>query len=35
LEKLHLETRTSVCVWCLERRLGTDGRARPRRKPSR
>jgi DNA-binding NarL/FixJ family response regulator len=34
LEKLQLETRTSVCVWCLERRLSAAGRARARRKSS-
>ena len=25
LEKLHLETRTEVCVWWYERRLNRDG----------
>lgn len=25
LEKLHVETRTSVCIWWYERRLNRDG----------
>ena len=35
LEKLQVETRTAVCIWCIERRMGGDGRVRTRRKPSR
>ena len=29
LEKLHMETRTAVCIWCLERRLEGKSLARP------
>ena len=32
LDKLHLETRTNVCVWWYERRLDSGSPARPSRK---
>ncbi|MEY2506444.1 MAG: hypothetical protein QOH01_773 [Verrucomicrobiota bacterium] len=35
LEKLHLETRTGVCIWWYERRLNRDTSPSPRRKPKR
>jgi DNA-binding CsgD family transcriptional regulator len=37
LEKLHLETRTGVCIWWYERRLNRDTRLSPAppRKPKR
>lgn len=35
LEKLHVETRTAVCIWCFERRLEERIRARPRRPSAR
>jgi DNA-binding NarL/FixJ family response regulator len=32
LEKLHLETRTAVCIWWYERRLNSDNSPQRRRK---
>lgn len=34
LEKLHMETRTAVCIWSFERRLEEKKLPRPRRSPS-
>jgi DNA-binding CsgD family transcriptional regulator len=35
LEKLHMETRTAVCIWCFERRLEERKVPRPERSSSR
>lgn len=35
LEKLHVETRTAVCLWCFERRLDEKKLSRPRRPSAR
>jgi DNA-binding CsgD family transcriptional regulator len=35
LEKLHLETRTGVCIWWYERRINRDTPPAPPRKPKR